>query len=70
MKAKDFKEFISRIPDNDNVIFTYSMFTFENVGELLKGSKIKKYFKDEGYDDSECDDIPHGKKDWMIEFDN
>lgn len=37
MKAKDFKEIISKIPDNDELIFRYSGFEFENAtkGENL-----------------------------------
>ena len=70
MKAKEFKELVSQIPDEDEVIFTYSMFEFENVGDrLYRGSQIKKYFKDEGHGE-DAENIPHGKNCWMIEFDN
>ena len=68
MKAKDLKDIINQIPDEDNVIFTYSMFEFENASPaIVHGKDIFKYFKEEGIEP--CN-IPHGKKDWMIKFDN
>ena len=66
MKAKKFKEIISQIPDDDELIFTYSMFVFENVGDIFKGKEIVKYF-----DSPDAKDyIPHSKRTWMIEFNN
>ena len=62
MKAKKFKEIVSQIPDNDELIFTYSLFEFENVGDIFKGKEIVKYFDD--------DNFPHSKRTWMIEFNN
>ncbi len=66
MKAKEFKEIISKIPDDDIFIFTYSMFVFENIGDIFKGKEILKYFDspDAKYL------VPHSKKTWMIEFNN
>ena len=64
MKAKKFKEIVSQIPDDAELIFTYSMFEFENVGECFRGKEIAEYFED-------CDgNIPCSEKTWMIEFDN
>lgn len=63
MKAKKFKEIISQIPDDDELIFTYSMFEFENTGRCFRGKEIAEYFED--YDD----DIPCSENTWMIEFD-
>ncbi len=66
MKAKDFKEIVSKIPDDDELIFTYSMFEFENIGNIFNGKEILKYF---GSPDAK-DFFPHSKRTWMIEFDN
>jgi len=66
MKAKDFKEIVSKIPDDDELIFTYSMFEFENIGNIFNGKEIIKYF---GHMDSK-DRFPHSKRTWMIEFNN
>ena len=64
MRAKKFKEIISQIPDDDELIFTYSMFEFENVSnKVFNGREIAKYFND-------FINIPHSKKTWMIEFNN
>ena len=67
MKAKEFKELVSKIPDDDELIFTYSMFKFENVGNLLNGKEIVKYFFN--YSNAK-NYVPHSKKTWMIEFEN
>ena len=64
MKAKKFKEIVSQIPDDDELIFTYSMFEFENMGRCLKGKEIAEYFED--YEE----DIPCSENTWMIEFNN
>lgn len=64
MKAKEFKEIVSKIPDDDELIFTYSMFVFENIGDIFKGKEILKYF--DSPDAKYC--VPHSKKTWMIEF--
>lgn len=66
MKAKEFKEIVSKIPDDDILIFTYSMFVFEDVGDIFKGKEILKYFNspDAKYI------VPHSKRTWMIEFNN
>ena len=46
MKAKKFKEIISKIPDDDNVIFTYSMFDFSRVNShVFHGEEIVEYYK-------------------------
>ena len=66
MKAKEFKEIVSKIPDDDELIFTYSMFEFENVGDIFNGKEILKYF--DSLDAKYC--VPHDKRTWMIEFKN
>ena len=66
MKAKEFKELVSKIPDDDELIFTYSMFKFENVGHILNGKEIVKYFDFQNAKDY----VPHSKRTWMIEFNN
>ena len=66
MKAKEFKEIVSQIPDDDTLIFTYSMFVFEDIGNIFKGKEILKYF--DSPDAKYC--IPHSKRTWMIEFNN
>ena len=66
MNAKKFKEIVSKIPDDDELIFTYSMFEFENVGNIFNGKEIVKYFNSP--DAKDC--FPHSKRTWMIEFDN
>lgn len=66
MKAKDLKNIIIQIPDENNVIFTYSMFVFEDVSPIIiRGEEINKYFTEEGI---ETHNIPHSKNDCMIEF--
>jgi len=67
MNAKKLKEIVSKIPDDAEVIFTYSMFEFENVGDVFKGKEITEYFESL---DAEEDDFPHSEKTWMIEFNN
>ena len=62
MKAKEFKEIASQIPDDDDLIFTYSMFEFKNVGNIFNGKEIVKYFNSKNF--------PHSKRTWMIEFKN
>ena len=70
MKAKKLKEIISKIPDDDNVIFTYSMFDFSRVNPyVFHGEEIVQYFSDES-DDFSKEQYPHSEHDWMIEFDN
>lgn len=65
MRAKKFKEIISQIPDDDELIFTYSMFEFENVGnKLFSGQEIVRYFN------NDFSNVPHSKKTWMLEFKN
>ena len=66
MKAKEFKEIVSQIPDDDELIFTYSMFVFGNAGNMFNGKEIVKYF--DSPDAKYC--VPHSKRTWMIEFDN
>ena len=66
MKAKEFKELVSKIPDDDELIFTYSMFEFENAGNIFNGKEIVKYF---GFSNVK-DNVPHSKRTWMIEFNN
>jgi len=66
MKAKEFKEIVSKIPDDDELIFTYSMFEFENVGNIFNAKEIVKYSDSPNARD--C--FPHSKKTWMIEFNN
>lgn len=65
MKAKKFKEIVSQIPDDGEVIFTYSMFEFENVDNIFNGKEIVKYF-----DSPNANCYPHSKRTWMIEFNN
>ena len=67
MKAKEFKEIVSKIPDDDELIFTYSRFVFENIGDIFKGKEILKYFYSSP-DAKYC--VPHSKRTWMIEFDD
>ena len=62
MKARKFKEIVSKIPDDDELIFTYSMFEFKNAGNIFNGEEIVKYFAHNRY--------PHSKRTWMIEFNN
>ena len=64
MKAKKFKEIVSQIPDDDELIFTYSMFEFENAGGCFRGKEIAEYFENRN------DDIPCSENTWMIKFDN
>lgn len=64
MKARKIKELISQIPDDDELIFTYSMFEFESTGRLLRGKKITEYFEDNDRN------IPCSKNTWMVEFKN
>ena len=66
MKAKKFKEIVSQIPDDDEFIFTYSMFEFENVGNIFNGKEIIKSFNSQ--DEKDC--ITHDKSTWMIEIKN
>lgn len=70
MKAKKLKEIISKIPDDDNVIFTYSMFDFSHLNShVFHGEEILQYFRDEYYYVDE-EQYPHSEHDWMLEFDN
>jgi len=70
MKAKKLKEIISKIPDDDNVIFTYSMLDFSCVNPyVFHGEEIVQYFSDES-DDFSKEQFPHSEHDWMIEFNN
>ena len=62
MNAKTFKEIVSKIPDDDEVIFTYSMFEFENIRDILNGKEIVEYFNSK--------DVHHSKRTWMIVFKN
>ena len=62
MNAKKFKEIVSKIPDDDEVIFTYSMFEFENIRDILNGKEIAEYFNSK--------DVPHSTRTWMIQFKN
>lgn len=39
MTAKELKEIINEIPDNKELIFEYSCFTFENVSEIITREK-------------------------------
>lgn len=66
MKAKDFKEIVSKIPDDDELIFTYSRFEFESIGNIFNGEEIVKYF-DTPHAKKH---YPHSKRAWMIEFKN
>lgn len=70
MKAKKLKEIISKIPDDDNVIFTYSMFDFSRLNSrVFHGEEILQYFRDEYYY-VDKEQYPHSEHDWMLEFDN
>ena len=69
MKAKDFKKFVAQIPDDAELTFTYSMWDFANVGKLLRGKEIVKYFMEE-FGGFEEDDFKVADTDYMIEFKN
>ena len=69
MKAKELKEIVSKIPDNDEVTFEYSIsFTFSKINKVYHHKEIDKYFKEETGEIDES--VPSGKHDWLISFDN
>ena len=71
MKAKDFKNLISGIPDDAEISFTYSMFYFKNANRVLDGEGIKGYFVGEGFDEEDAEEMVGPlKNSYMIEFGN
>lgn len=63
MKAKEIKELLNKIPDNAEVLFEYSYFTFGDEINIIEKSNLKDYYEEEFIEDEDIDSC-----DFLISF--
>lgn len=68
MKAKELKEFINQIPDNKEIIFEYSCFTFGDVCGIDTDKRRMAYSIDMSFNDFK-ENYP-GRNYCMLHFTN